>query len=432
MHGKQENKKYIGTGLWIACALYLGIYLLCYPFLPKQSSVMAGESIVVPNFFPVTASVPTQSSETAVVEQDFFGQTVIHTQENADTATNLSVQYKFLGIIPIKNATISVLPDLKLIPCGQTMGVKMMTQGVMVVGLSAVEGQGQEYHPALDAGIAQKDIILSMNDIAVENIETLSQILEQSQGQAIEMKIQRGEDIYTTQLIPQWSDTEQQWKMGLWVRDSAAGIGTITFVEPETGFFGGLGHGICDVDTNQLMPLENGVIQRSSVVQVVKGEKGMPGELQGEYGEIIGQMLLNSHRGIFGKLDMDTWSTSQQALPIALCEQVQVGAAEILCSLEGTQVRAYEIEIVKVGSTNGEKNLLIHVTDETLLEQTGGIVQGMSGSPIIQNGKLVGAVTHVLVDDPTRGYGILIENMLTEAQKVYETCSGSAPLHKFL
>lgn len=432
MHGKQIIKKYFHIGLIAIIALCLGMYMLCYPFLPNQFSIMAGESIIIPNFFPMTASVPVQSNETAVVEQDFFGQTVIHTQESVDTATSLSVQYKFLGIIPVKSASISVLPDLKLVPCGQTMGVKMMTQGVMVVGVSEVESGGEQRTPALDAGIAQKDIILSMNGINIESIETLTQVLEQSGGNAIEMEIKRGEDVYTTQLIPQWSESDHQWKMGLWVRDSAAGIGTITFVDPQTGFFGGLGHGICDVDTNQLMPLEDGVIQRSSVVQVLKGEKGAPGELQGEYGEIIGKMLLNSNSGIFGKMDMEQWNGTQEALPIALHEEVQVGPAQILCSLEGQEVNAYDIEIVKMGSSSGEKNLLVHVTDPILLEKTGGIVQGMSGSPIIQNGKLVGAVTHVLVDDPTRGYGILIENMLTAAKEIYETCSGESLLHEFL
>lgn len=422
MQWNKKTKKIFPIVAVGTVGLCLGVYLLCTPLLPQQFSVMAGQSLTIPSIFPITATVPVQSSQTTVVEQDFFGDTVIYTQQQTAETQNLSVEYKLLGIIPVKQAEVSILPNLKLIPCGQTMGVKMMTNGVMVVGLSQVEQNGHPSTPALDAGIAQKDLILSMNGVHVRNIETLTQILEQSNGAPIQMEIQRGEDTFTTQLVPQWSDVDQQWKMGLWVRDSAAGIGTITFVDPETGFFGGLGHGICDVDTNQLMPLEEGLIQRSSVIRVVKGEQGSPGELQGEYGDIIGQLMSNSRYGIFGKIDFSQYTIEGEALPIALRSEVEVGPAQLLCSLEGEKVQAYSIEIVKMGNSD-EKNLLIHVTDSELLEKTGGIVQGMSGSPIIQNGKIIGAVTHVLVDDPTRGYGILIENMLADAKQVYDMCS---------
>ena len=214
--------------------------------------------------------------------------------------------------------------------------------------------------------------------------------------------------------------SDGQYKLGAWIRDSMAGIGTLTFCEPATGRFGALGHGINDVDTAQLMPLQSGSIMYSEVTDVKKGEKGAPGELHGAFqvNRDLGELYANTASGVFGRLEDGTLTDGLEPVPVAERKEVKTGAATILSNIAGDQVEEYQVEIIRVYPANGAdtRNLMLKVTDPRLLETTGGIVQGMSGSPILQNGKLVGAVTHVLVNDPTQGYGILAENMLLEAE----------------
>ena len=210
------------------------------------------------------------------------------------------------------------------------------------------------------------------------------------------------------------------YQLGVWLRDSMAGIGTMTFYDPDSGVFAALGHGINDVDTAQLMPLQSGSIMYSEVTDVKKGEKGAPGELHGAFqvNRDLGELYANTASGVFGRLEDGTLTDGLEPVPVAERKEVKTGAATILSNIAGDQVEEYQVEIIRVYPANGAdtRNLMLKVTDPRLLETTGGIVQGMSGSPILQNGKLVGAVTHVLVNDPTQGYGILAENMLLEAE----------------
>ena len=305
--------------------------------------------------------------------------------------------------------------DLALIPGGQAFGVKFYTDGVMVVDMTAFETADGMRNPAYEAGIRTKDIIISVNGEKITTNRDISNIVSACNGNTVVFEVKRNDTTFTVNVLPQKSAAQDSYKVGLWVRDSTAGIGTITYFNPQTGHFAGLGHGISDVDTGVLMPLAVGDVIGANISSVIKGPKGAPGQLEGSFNEFVqyGSLIQNTSQGVFGKTN-DKNLLSQQAIPIASNDEVQVGEVTIRCTTNGSEISEYKamIESINKSSTSQGKNMVIKITDEALLEKTGGIVQGMSGSPIIQNGKLVGAVTHVLINDPTMGYGIFIENML--------------------
>ena len=300
----------------------------------------------------------------------------------------------------------------ELVPSGQAVGVKLFADGVLVVDLS--EGAT----PAKACGLRKGDVILNCNGVDVQSTEHLQELLAENQDGSALLEVQRGNRQLALTATTLKSE-DGTCRLGAYVRDSMAGIGTMTFYDPQSGVFGALGHGVTDVDTGKLMPLDEGSTMDASVKAVKRGQRGSPGELRGEFDltRDSGTLYANTDCGIFGRADSENFTApSSAALPIAEREEVRTGKATILSSVSGTEVKEYEIEIEKVFSNSGDtRNLLLHVTDPELLEKTGGIVQGMSGSPILQNGRFVGAVTHVLVNDATRGYGILIENMLDAA-----------------
>ena len=304
-----------------------------------------------------------------------------------------------------------------VIPLGQAVGIKLFSQGVLVVGLTDIATDQGLASPAKACGIRTGDVITHINDAQVSSIEEVQTILQDLNGQEMELNVLRAEEELELTTRAAQCSADGAYKLGAWIRDSMAGIGTLTFVEPATGLFGTLGHGINDVDTAVLMKLQTGAITPAKVVGIVKGQEGRPGELRGAFTsqEDLGQLFANTPQGVFGHLTQGDLF-SGQAIPTATPEEVQEGKATILSTVDGTQAEAYTVEITKVcHNASDTRDLMLKVTDQRLLEKTGGIVQGMSGSPIIQNGKLVGAVTHVLVNDPTRGYGIFIENMLEAA-----------------
>jgi len=296
-----------------------------------------------------------------------------------------------------------------LVPVGHTVGIKLYARGVLVVGLP--EGAT----PARRCGLETGDVILQCCGTAVTSTEQFQLMLQSSGGGSIELQIRRNSDCRTLSVTPEENESGV-YAIGAWIRDSMAGIGTITYYDPENGTFGALGHGINDVDTAQLMPFSSGTILPSTVKTVKKGACGSAGQLKGDF-ELtaeLGTLYANTECGIFGRTE--AFSNLGEALPIAKNSDVHVGPAIIRCNVEGNCVRDYRVEITKLfRDSSDSRDLLLEVTDPELLALTGGIVQGMSGSPIIQNGRIVGAVTHVLVNDPTRGYGIFIENMLEAA-----------------
>ena len=303
----------------------------------------------------------------------------------------------------------------RVVPMGSTVGIKLFSDGVLVVGLSPVETASGTCEPGKECGLKAGDVITHIDGSEVDTIEEVQAVLARREGEPLTIQAVRGER--QLQLTAAPAENEQGvYQLGVWLRDSMAGIGTVTFWDPASGAFGALGHGINDVDTAMLMPLETGSIMKASVSEVRKGTSGQPGELRGEFDLTadLGTLYANTQAGVFGR--GTGWKNEGETVPVAGWREVKRGPATILSTVRGDGVESFEVEITHVASDReGVKNLMLEVTDPRLLERTGGIVQGMSGSPIIQNGKLVGAVTHVLVNDPTRGYGIFIENMLDAA-----------------
>ncbi|MCC8196866.1 MAG: SpoIVB peptidase [Ruminococcus sp.] len=338
------------------------------------------------------------------------------TNSNANSiATEATdAEIRLFGVIPVKSAKIIHADAKMLIPGGSPVGVKLLTEGVMVVKTAEVT---DGVSPAHDAGIMAGDNITSANGEELNSSARLSEIIENSDGEPIVFEIMRNGRSSTVTVTPVYSETDGVYKAGLWIRDSTAGVGTLTFIAPETGIFGALGHPISDSDTLTTLPLGSGEIVDVVITGYDKGERGCPGELYGTFvsGLASGTIELNCEQGIFGTM---TYPSRQEAIPIAYKAEVKTGPATILTTIDGSTPQEFEVEIERVtlSSAAKSKNIIIRVTDPELLEKTGGIVQGMSGSPIIQDGKLVGAVTHVFVSDPTRGYGIFIENMLDAAE----------------
>lgn len=309
----------------------------------------------------------------------------------------------------------------KVIPVGRAVGIKLFSDGVLVVGLSSVETAEGACYPGRDCGLKEGDVITHINGAEVDTIEEVQSLVKEQEGETLTIQAVRGQR--QMQLTGAAVENEEGvYQLGVWLRDSMAGIGTMTFYDPETGVFAALGHGINDVDTAMLMPLESGSIMGASVSDVKKGANGEPGELHGEFDltRDLGTLYANTSLGIFGRMDKGELDLGQ-AMPVARKDQVKEGAATILSNVRGDRVEEFDVEIIHVSPDgDGTRNLMVRVADPDLLEITGGIVQGMSGSPILQDGRIVGAVTHVLVNDPTRGYGILIENMLGAAQVTTE------------
>ena len=312
---------------------------------------------------------------------------------------------KLMNIIPLKSVNVQVVEETKVVPCGVPFGVKIFTDGVVVVGISDVKVNLSTVNPAKDAGLKIGDVIMSIDNNTVNSNEEVAKYIQNCNGNPLTLSVRRENMTFSTEICPVKSE-DSSYKAGLWVRDSSAGIGTLTYYNPEQQVFAGLGHGICDVDTGELMPLRNGDIVPAIINGVVKGEKGTPGELRGYFSDqnSIGTLLANVNTGVYGV--MNKAPVENQPLVVAMKQQVKPGKAQILTTINGQAPQYYDIEIESVNykEHTPTKNMVIRITDPKLLETTGGIVQGMSGSPIIQNGMLIGAVTHVFVNEPECGY----------------------------
>ncbi len=312
-----------------------------------------------------------------------------------------------------------------VVPLGRAVGIKLFSDGVIVVGLSDLSTEQGAASPARDCGLRTGDVITHINSEEVDSIEEVKSIIRDAAGEKMSIRAMRGER--QVQLIAQavQCEVDGAYRLGALIRDSMAGIGTMTFYDPQSGLFGALGHGINDIDTALLMPLQSGSIMHASVTDVRKAETNTPGELHGSFQVTndLGSLYANTDGGVFGHLADGSMASGLTCVPVAQKDEVKTGHAIILSNISGEKVEEYSIEIVRVYPDNEGQNrdLMIKVTDQALLSATGGIVQGMSGSPILQNGKLVGAVTHVLVNNPTQGYGIFAQRMLDEAVTAWET-----------
>ena len=322
------------------------------------------------------------------------------------------------GWLPIKNIRTVVTERAQVTVCGTPFGVKMFSEGALIVGFSDIDSPGgSTVNPAKAAGLRLGDRVIRIGQIRTENNDAVKEALEAARGSAAEVIYVRSGEQRSTILTPVWDAAAAQWRAGMWGGDSSAGVGTLTFVDVQAGVFAGLGHPISDSDTGERVALRSGEIVTCQIVGCTGGTAGSPGELKGKFisDHALGRICINGENGVYGTVST---AIAGQQTEIAFAQEVLPGAAEILTTTSGETPRSYRVYIEKVNDADPHRNMVLRVTDPALLAQTGGIVQGMSGSPILQNGRLVGAVTHVLVNDPTRGYGIFAQTMLEQAHSV--------------
>lgn len=340
--------------------------------------------------------------------------------QTANTVVQKNATVKLFNIFPIDDVNVKKENRKKVYVSGESFGVKLFTDGVIVVGTKSVDIDGKQYDPAGDCGIQTGDIIISINSKKVYTAADVELALNDNNGKEYKIKYKRDGQIYDTLLKPVYSNSQGCYKAGMWVRDSTAGIGTITFYNPENFKFASLGHPINDVDTNEIMPLLNGEAVEAYVNKVYKGTEDETGSLSCEFtNNIIGSLTKNTVCGVYGEYERTRQMNPDRLYEVASAQEVENGFAQILTTVEKGKPKLYSVEISKINynNTKEQKSMVIKVTDDELIQKTGGIVQGMSGSPIIQNGRLVGAVTHVMVNNPKKGYGIFAQNMVEESEK---------------
>lgn len=340
-------------------------------------------------------------------------------KSNVSGSEQKTYNVSLLGL-NLKTIKANVIETTKVVPLGNLVGLKLYTQGVLVVGLSEIKGEDNKiYKPYEEAGIEQGDSITKINSNEVNNTQELLACVSKCKGKTINIEYVKDGNVLETQITPV-KTSENTYKLGIWVRDAEAGIGTITFLDKQTNTFAALGHGIQDIDTEELVEISSGEFVTAAILNIEKGEKENPGRIEGSItdGVKIGEIYTNTDFGVYGKAtnlnSLDIQNIEE--IEVASRSEINVGKASIICNLENGKRQEYEVEIQKIYINNNENNksMVVKITDEKLLEKTGGIIQGMSGSPIIQNGKLIGALTHVLVSDPSKGYGVFADLMVSK------------------
>jgi stage IV sporulation protein B len=344
----------------------------------------------------------------------------------SDAESVTSGHLSLFGIIPVKDVTVFDMGTPFLIPSGQPFGIKMFTDGVMVTDISGFAISENSYvSPAKSAGIKPGDVIKTISTIPVTSNADVSRIVRMNDGETMTIVFTRDDKEMSVKVTPQ-TGTDGVSKIGMWVRDSSAGIGTMTFLDPATNRFAGLGHPVCDSGSGALLPLATGEVVPVSVENVIRGRVGAAGELTGRFitdsNKEIGKLLVNSESGVYGTLNdgiIDIEDNNYQMIPLGTRSQITEGKAFIISTIDDNEPTVYSIEIESINLSGSDgKDMIIKVTDKRLLAKTGGIVQGMSGSPIIQGGRLVGAVTHVFVNNPTKGYGIFADTMYAQENEL--------------
>ena len=401
---KRRNRAYRLLRLTAVYLLLLPFLLLgwLYRRLPDRVYLEPGQALLLPRFGWVEP-MGLHGSQNAA-----------STQVVGSYQTTLSLG----GWLPIKNIRTVVTERTQVTVCGTPFGVKMFSEGALIVGFSDIDSPGgSTVNPAKAAGLRLGDRVIRIGQTSTENNDAVKEALDAARGSAAEVIYVRSGEQRSTTLTPVWDVAAAQWRAGMWVRDSSAGVGTLTFVDAQAGVFAGLGHPISDGDTGEQVALRSGEIVACQIVGCTGGTAGSPGELKGKFigDHALGRICINGENGVYGTVST---AIAGQQTELAFAQEVLPGAAEILTTTSGETPRSYRVYIEKVNDADPHRNMVLRVTDPALLAQTGGIVQGMSGSPILQNGRLVGAVTHVLVNDPTRGYGIFAQTMLEQAHSV--------------
>lgn len=394
-------------------------FLTSYFLLPNEISVIEGRKYQFSFCNPMSATVHTDPA----VETGGAFQLGTPLTLQANQTGDYHLRFDLMGCIPVKETLLKVVKEQYVYPSGQSAGVKILTDGVLVLSLGAiVDSQNVQHLPAKEAGLEPGDYIFEVNGEKLRNNKHLSQIVQECGGSPLELEYKRHAKSIKTVITPVAAGEDGKLALGMWVRDSTAGLGTVTFYTQDKQKFAALGHCISDVDTGETMTVRDGELVKSKVIGQTKGKRGEPGELKGIFDEPqqeVGRIKLNTPYGLYGNVTDPSAVREGNPIPLALRNEVKTGPAKILATIDGYEVKEYNVEILKIfhQQTQSIKNMVIQVTDPELLDKTGGIVQGMSGSPIIQNGKLVGAVTHVFVNDPQKGYAVFVEWMLNQMEQ---------------
>ncbi|MCB8597730.1 SpoIVB peptidase [Oliverpabstia sp. DFI.9.49] len=397
----QEKQKKYRKFLWYALVgTLLSLFILIYGTLKDH----------IPDEIFVYADEETDW-------ETFFQEPLISYDDTVEVSQNGSYQIhcKWLGVLPLKTIKVHTVEKQEVLVSGSPVGIYMETKGVLVIDSGEItDREGIRRTPA-EHIIQSGDYICEIDGKVLTGKRQLMQLVRENQGEPMELQVIRHQETIKLEMTP--VETEDgSYKLGIWVRDNIQGIGTLTYVEPN-GTFGALGHGISDTDTGERLEISDGDLYRADILSIRKGTAGTPGELRGviNYREEnrIGTICGNSQYGIRGQLEPGKYEESMKKIPTGLKQEIQTGKAEIRCDI-GDGIREYQCEILEIDSNARDTNkcFVLRITDDDLLSRTGGIVQGMSGSPVLQNGKLIGAITHVFVNDPTKGYGIFIENMM--------------------
>jgi len=390
-----KKKIFKGINLLVTPILILSI-ITCFSLKDVPKYVYTNDEIQVMSSLKAVAPFANMKYENSVIEMSMF------------------------GVVPVKSVFVKKVENIEVTPGGNSIGVRLSSKGVLVVGHSEVMVNNEKMEsPAKKCGVEIGDLIISANGQKIESSEELIESVKKSNSEILKLEIIRNNENLSKE-VKLVEEKEEGYKIGLWVRDSTAGVGTMTFYDAKSGKFGALGHPVTDGDTNEPFSTKEGDLLKSSIISVRKGEKGSPGELKGIFQDEnspIGKINKNTQCGIFGEGNKNICkSINSKTMPVAFRNEIEVGSATILTTIDENGTKEYKIEIIKLFEQNepGPKSMIIKITDEELLQKTGGIVQGMSGSPIIQNGKIIGAVTHVLINKPDVGYGIYIDWMLED------------------
>lgn len=397
--------KKIKIVITILFLLIIYMYISNVTLIPKQIVLLEGENYKIRTLLGIdviqTSAVVSENGNTSQVNLNMFGNTV-------------------------KQINVTRLENVEVIPVGKIIGLKLYTNGVLIVGMSEIENVNhQKERPYENLNIQEGDTILKVNDLEIQTIENLQKEINKSDGKNIDLTILKEDGTIETSNIKPVKVSNTEYKLGLWVKDAATGVGTLTYYEPNSKSFAALGHGITDSDTDKLIDIDSGNIVTSKIVSIQKGEQGKPGEIRGSIinQPTIGKVYKNTEFGIYGELTnlSNIKFNYSNKLKVALRDEIQEGNAKVLCSVDGNETEEYDIKIEKIYKDNNEdnKSMLIEVTDKNLINKTGGIIRGLSGAPIIQNGKFIGAITNVLVNSPTKGYAIFGDIMIKNMNMKY-------------
>ena len=386
-----------------------GIFALCLIII--YSFIVFG-NIVLPDKIEAYSTKKIEYKSIYSVENNSLYQV---DYQNSSKVSPIENDIKLLGIIPVKTTSIIQSKPKKVSVSGESFGIKLYTDGVIIVGIRDVETDKGKCNPAKEAGLEKGDIIIEINGKKVYSADSVTDILNDNNGKDYKITVKRNGNYKEFLLKPAYSSSQGCYKVGLWVRDSTAGVGTITYYDKSNNTVSALGHPITDVDTNEIMPILDGEAVRATVTKIYKSKAGEAGSLCCEFtNDIIGTLKKNCQSGIYGKYTCTLKNTYEYE--VASPNEIVRGPVQILCTIDSGKAKFYNAQISRISYRENKKgkNMVVKITDERLLEKTGGIVQGMSGSPIIQNGKLVGALTHVIVDSPEKGYAIFAQDMVDE------------------